>query len=107
LSVGDRALVARARTAGVPVVTVLYSGRPLVLGTVLADSDALVAAWLPGTEGKGMADVLFGDFKPAGKLPRPWPRDQSQLSSADSGTPVGVPLFPRGFGLTYEIEAKH
>ncbi|NDH54817.1 MAG: beta-glucosidase, partial [Betaproteobacteria bacterium] len=107
LSVGDRALVARARTAGVPVVTVLYSGRPLVLGTALADSDALVAAWLPGTEGKGMADVLFGDFKPAGKLPRPWPRDQSQLSSADSGTPVGVPLFPRGFGLTYEIEAKH
>jgi len=107
LSVGDRALVARARTAGVPVVTVLYSGRPLVLGTALADSDAFVAAWLPGTEGEGMAEVLFGDFKPAGKLPRPWPQGNSQLNSAVFAAPGQAPLFPFGFGLTYPPESKH
>jgi beta-glucosidase len=73
LSAEDTALLAKAKTAGVPVITVLYSGRPLALGTALADSDALVAAWLPGSEGQGMTDVLFGDFKFTGKLPRAWP----------------------------------
>lgn len=70
----NTALVAKAKASGTPVVTVLYSGRPLALGTALADSDAFVAAWLPGTEGQGMTDVLFGDFKFTGKLPRAWPQ---------------------------------
>jgi beta-glucosidase len=52
-----------------------------------------VAAWLPGSEGQGVADVLFGDFKPTGKLPRNWPRE----NPSDKQNP----LFPRGFGLTY------
>jgi beta-glucosidase len=73
LSAADKELVAKAKAAGTPVVTILYSGRPLELGTALADSDAFVAAWLPGTEGRGMTDVLFGDFKFTGKLPRAWP----------------------------------
>ncbi len=60
---------ANAKKAGVPVVVVLLSGRPLILGDVLDRADALVAAWLPGTEGQGVADVLFGDYKPTGKLP--------------------------------------
>lgn len=100
LSAGDAELIARAKTAGVPVITVLYSGRPLVLGSALEQSDAFVAAWLPGTEGEGIADDLFGDYKFAGRLPRPWPRDNSELDSAVFASGGMQPLFPEGFGLT-------
>ena len=102
LSSGDLALVEKAKAAGVPVVTVLYSGRPLVLGSALAQSDAFVAAWLPGTEGGGLADVLFGDCQPTGKLPRPWPRNQTQLKRAAFDGGGKEPEFPYDFGLTYE-----
>ena len=99
LSAEDSALIEKARASGAPVVTVLLSGRPLLLGSALAASDAFVAAWLPGTEGQGVADVLFGDYKPTGKLPRSWPNDAS-MSPAQ--TTLGTPaLFPFGFGLTY------
>ena len=101
LVVDDFALIQKAKTAGVPVVTFLFSGRPMVMGSALNDSDAFVAAWLPGTEGAGMADVLFGDYKPTGKLPRNWPRDNNQLSSNTEETSAARPLFPCGFGLTY------
>lgn len=84
-------LIKRAKQNGTPVVTILLSGRPLVLGEALAVSDAFVAAWLPGTEGLGVTDVLFGDVKPTGKLPRVWP-----LAA------TGKEHFPFGFGLTYE-----
>jgi beta-glucosidase len=94
----DIALVEKAKAARVPVVTILLSGRPLILGPALDDSDAFVAAWLPGTEGEGVADVLFGDCKPTGKLPRAWPRNNDQLSADQM---KGEPLFPCGFGLTY------
>jgi len=94
----DAALVSAAQATGAPVITIIYSGRPLVLGPVLPASTAVVAAWLPGTEGEGVADVLFGDAAPAGKLPRPWPGDNNQLSAQ---YPVGAPLFPLGFGLAY------
>ncbi len=90
LSVSDRALIARAKSAGAPVVTILISGRPLNLNSAWDDSDAFVAAWLPGTEGEGVADVLFGDAPFAGKLPRPWPG-----------------LFPDGFGLFYSPAAEN
>ena len=73
LPAADLALIAKAKASGAPVVTILFSGRPLVLGSALADSDALVAAWLPGTESLGITDVLFGDYKFTGKLPRVWP----------------------------------
>ena len=98
LSVSDTALVQAAKATGAPVITVLYSGRPMVLGPVLKASQALVAAWLPGTEGTGVADVLFGDAHPTGKLPRPWPKNDQQLSAQ---FPSGKPLFPVGYGLTY------
>jgi beta-glucosidase len=106
LSAGDIRLVAKAKATGAPVITILYSGRPLVLGKALADSDALVAAWLPGTEGEGVTDVLFGDFKPTGKLPRPWPQDNSQLDSIRLAATGHSPLFRFGFGLTYETGKK-
>jgi beta-glucosidase len=73
LSATDTALIAKAKAGGAPVITILYSGRPLILHSALANSDAFVAAWLPGTEGLGLTDVLFGDFKFKGKLPRAWP----------------------------------
>jgi len=95
----DATLISKAKQGGAPVVTVLYSGRPLVLGSALEQSDAFVAAWLPGTEGLGMTDVLFGDHAPTGKLPRLWPAGNDQLAA---GKVTGKPLFPEGFGLGYE-----
>ena len=83
-----------AHATGAPVITVLLSGRPLILGAALENSEALIAAWLPGTEGQGVADVLFGDFKPTSRLPQPWPRNNAALSNAKI-----KPLFPLGFGL--------
>jgi beta-glucosidase len=102
LSVADLALLEKCRDTGTRVVTVLLSGRPLVLGKALDYSDAFVAAWLPGTEGQGVADVLFGRSKPTGKLPRTWPRDNSQLAltSNEPGS-ENKALFPFGYGLSY------
>jgi beta-glucosidase len=97
LSADDAALVAKATATGKPVVTILLSGRPLILNSALGDSTALVAAWLPGTEGQGVADVLFGDAKFTGKLPRTWPRDNDHLRAGDQAE---KPLFPLGFGLS-------
>jgi len=94
----DAALVAKAKASGAPVVTLLLSGRPLILGSALDASDAFIAAWLPGTEGQGVADVLFGDVKPTGKLPREWPRNSDQFAANKMD---GKPLFKFGFGLTY------
>ena len=100
LSAADSALIKTAKQWRAPVVAVLLSGRPLILGDALEASDAFIAAWLPGTEGQGVADVLFGDYKPTGKLPRAWPRT---LASVTGQTNTGSrPLFPFGFGLAYE-----
>lgn len=82
------------------VVLVLLSGRPIILGDALNLSDAVIAAWLPGTEGAGVADVLFGNEKPTGKLPVSWPRTMAQVP-INLGDPKYDPLFPFGHGLTY------
>ncbi len=100
LSKEDQLAVANARAAGVPVVLVVVSGRPLILGDALAQSDAVVAAWLPGSEGAGVADVLFGDHKPTGKLSFSWPRSMAQIP-VNVGDATYDPLFKYGFGLTY------
>jgi beta-glucosidase len=85
--------------AGVPVVVVLVSGRPLDIAAQLSSWSGLVAAWLPGTEGQGVADVLFGVAQPTGKLPMTWMNSVSQqpINDGDGQTP----LFPFGFGLSY------
>lgn len=103
VSVADTALIAKAKSAKVPVVTLLYSGRPLVLGSALGDSDVFIAAWLPGTEGEGMTDVLFGNYAPIGKLPRVWPANNEQLSVDHL---AGEPQFAMGFGLNYEYLSR-
>ncbi len=101
LSPADVQLVERVKSAGVPVVTVLLSGRPLILGSAMNASDALIAAWLPGTEGQGIADVLFGDFKPTGTLPRPWPRNNGGTATAGGNSSGSDTLFPNGFSLNH------
>ncbi len=96
----DVAAVNNMKAAGIPVAVVLYSGRPMILGSVLDKADALIAAWLPGTEGDGIADVLFGDYKPTGKLSFAWPRSMDQLAKHPGDTGYN-PLFALGFGLSY------
>ncbi len=96
---GEQELVARLKAQGVRVVSVFLSGRPLFTGPLINASDAFVAAWLPGTQGNGVADVLVArrDGKPlhdfSGRLPFPWP--------ADAVSPVDHALFPVGYGLDY------
>ncbi|MBZ5584493.1 MAG: glycoside hydrolase family 3 C-terminal domain-containing protein [Acidobacteriia bacterium] len=96
----DLDAVAAMKAAGIPLVTILISGRPMVLGDTLDKSDALLAAWLPGTEGQGVADVLFGDYKPTGKLSFSWPRANGQLP-INMHTAKYDPLFKVGYGLKY------
>ncbi|XP_019197832.1 PREDICTED: uncharacterized protein LOC109191663 isoform X2 [Ipomoea nil] len=83
----------------VKCVVVVVSGRPVVIEPYVAKMDALVAAWLPGTEGQGVADVLFGDYGFTGKLARTWFRSVDQLPM-NVGDSHYDPLFPFGFGLT-------
>ena len=93
------ALLKRFKARGIRTVAVLLSGRPLWMDRELAAADAFVAAWLPGSEGQGVADVLVGDQmgRPAhdftGQLPFAWPADCAA---------GGVALFPLGFGGNYE-----
>jgi beta-glucosidase len=100
LDADDLATVERVRASGVPTVAVLVSGRPLVVTEQLEAWGALVAAWLPGSEGAGVADVLFGDRVPVGKLPHSWPRSAAQIPT-NVGDADYDPLFPFGFGLGY------
>ena len=93
------------KARGVPVVSVFVTGRPLWVNPELNASDAFVVAWLPGSEGGGVADVLFRDaagrmidFR--GKLAFSWPRDPWQ-TSVNRGDEPYEPLFPYGFGLRY------
>ncbi|HEX5997386.1 MAG TPA: glycoside hydrolase family 3 N-terminal domain-containing protein [Jiangellales bacterium] len=99
LDATDLNTITTLRNAGVPVIVVLVSGRPLDIASQLPNWNALVAAWLPGTEGQGVADVLFNVVAPTGKLPMTWMSSASQqpINDGDGKTP----LFPFGFGLAY------
>nr|QWN55952.1 beta-glucosidase [uncultured bacterium] len=107
----DLALLRRLKEQGIPVVSVFLSGRPLWVNPEINASDAFVAAWLPGSEGGGIADVLFRrpdgsinhDFR--GKLSFSWPRSptQTRVNRGDGGEP---PLFPYGYGLTYSDDGN-
>lgn len=103
LDPADVAAIKSAKKAGLPVVVVLFSGRPLILEPILGDVDALIAAWLPGTEGDGIADVLFGKYNPTGKLSVTWPRSDAQqpINVGVDGTMPKDALFDYGFGLSY------
>ncbi len=96
----DRALIDAVKRAGKPMVVVLLSGRPLILGDIVDSAAAVVAAWLPGTEGGGVADVLTGAFKPTGKLSCSWPRAMADLP-INVGDANYNPLFAYGHGLSW------
>jgi beta-glucosidase len=103
LDPADVSAVKQVKQAGMRVVVVLISGRPLILEPILDDVDALVAAWLPGTEGDGIADVLFGSYNPTGKLSVTWPRSMAQMpiNGGPNGEHPPGALFEYGFGLSY------
>lgn len=102
LSPQDQALIAKMRPLARKLVLVMVSGRPLILDQALAASDALVAAWLPGSEGAGVADTLFGDALFTGKLPYAWPRDANSLLPANASPAERQPglLYEFGYGLS-------
>jgi len=95
----DLRTISTIAAKGIPVVAVLVSGRPLVVGQELDQSAAFVAAWLPGSEGQGVADVLFGDFDFQGRLSFSWPKSDKHLSASRDKN--AAPLFPLGYGLSY------
>jgi len=101
LSLAPRELdaIKKARQKFQKVVLVLISGRPLILNETALSCDAIVAAWLPGTEGDGVADVLTGKVPSTGRLPCDWPASIEQLPLDNFIQGKEKPLFPRGFGL--------
>ncbi|CAN4100721.1 unnamed protein product [Withania somnifera] len=90
----------------VKCVVVVVSGRPVVLEPYVDNIDAVVAAWLPGTEGRGVADALFGDYGFTGKLARTWFKSVDQLPM-NVGDRHYNPLFPFGFGLTTQPATRN
>jgi beta-glucosidase len=108
-SKADLNLLKKLRDAKIPVVSVFLSGRPMWVNPELNASDAFVAVWLPGTEGGGVADVLFAkrdgsvshDFK--GKLSFAWPATPDQVTATRGDD---APLFAYGFGLTYAADGE-
>ncbi|NJM15423.1 MAG: hypothetical protein HC896_08645 [Bacteroidales bacterium] len=113
-------LVAELAKTGKPIITVLVNGRPYVVTDIVKNSDAVLEAWMPGTTGgDAVAEILFGQFNPCGKLPVTFPMHEGQVpiyydyhqSSHDFNGPGRYiakhldvphePLFPFGFGLSY------
>ncbi|KAI7746254.1 hypothetical protein M8C21_000419, partial [Ambrosia artemisiifolia] len=89
----------------VKCVVVLMTGRPVVIEPYVSSMDALVAAWLPGSEGQGVTDALFGDYGFTGKLAHTWFKTVDQLPM-NVGDPHYDPLYPFGYGLTTEPTTK-
>ncbi len=102
-------LLAKCAAAGKPLVCVLITGRPMVISSEdLAKCKALIAAWLPGSEGQGIADVLYGECNFSGRLTHTWPASKEQIPINAGPTyddeqhgNGGTPLFPLGHGLRY------
>jgi beta-glucosidase len=99
LTIGDKRMLRRLPAQCDRIAVVLVSGRPLIVTDYLDEWDAFVAAWLPGTEGQGVADVLFGDVAFSGQLPYTWPRSVDQLPLNALKESGEEPLFPFGYGL--------
>jgi beta-glucosidase len=92
----DRAVFARMRERAESLVLVVYSGRPLVIPDLIDQADAVVAAWLPGSEGAALGEMLSGRHPFTARTPQPWPRSYEALADQTM-----APLFPAGHGLAY------
>jgi beta-glucosidase len=92
-------LIRNLKNAGLPVIVILISGRPLIIEAIIPYTEALIAAWLPGTEGRGITDVLFGDYNPSGLLSHSWASAMEYIP-INFGDEVYEPLFPYGYGIT-------
>jgi beta-glucosidase len=101
----DLSVIRNAKQSGAKVVVVLITGRPIILGEVADSVDAIIAAWLPGSEGAGVADVIYGAVKPKGKLSHSWPKSAAQIP-INFGDASYSPLFPYGYGLTYPEQTQ-
>ena len=101
LSDEDIKLLKNVENSNLPHVVILISGRPMIINEALTESDAFVAAWLPGTEGEGITDVIFGDYNFTGKLSMTWPKSMKQVP-INYGDSNYDPLFKLGFGLSYK-----
>ncbi|HEX5838394.1 MAG TPA: glycoside hydrolase family 3 N-terminal domain-containing protein, partial [Anaerolineales bacterium] len=105
LTDGEVQLIENTKKQSRSIIVILLSGRPRVITRQLPTAEAWVAAWWPGTEGAGIADVLFGDYPFTGKTAYSWPRTNEQLpinvnnSAGKNG--CDAPLFPFGYGLAY------
>jgi beta-glucosidase len=99
ISKNEVELIKKMKSYGAPVIVIIVSGRPLIIEKILHFSDVILAAWLPGTEGDGVADILFGDYQPKGLLSHTWPMNMSQIPIND-GDDTYYPLFAYGFGIT-------
>ena len=99
----DLQVIKKIAEKGIPVVAILISGRPLVINPELEEASAFVAAWLPGSEGNGIADVVFGDYDFQGKLSFSWPRSDEE--NWNVGDEHYNPLFAYGYGLNYRKNA--
>ncbi len=92
-------MVRKIKQRGIPVITLLISGRPMIIDPVLHNSDIFIASWLPGTEADGIAEILFGDYLPKGLLPMTFPISMEQIP-INFGDEDYDPLFAYGFGIT-------
>jgi beta-glucosidase len=97
----DLEAVRNMKNAGIGVVVILISGRPMIINEILDLADGFIAAWLPGTQGRGVTDVIFGDYNPTGRLSFSWPRSASQYPTNTADADYN-PLFEYSFGLSYK-----
>jgi beta-glucosidase len=99
----DLATIKTIRARGIPVIAIMICGRPLVIEQELSEVQAFVVAWFPGSEGGGVADVIFGEHPVQGKLSFSWPRYDDE--NWNLGDPGYKPRFPYGFGLHFNTPA--
>ncbi|PLX19445.1 MAG: hypothetical protein C0599_10950 [Salinivirgaceae bacterium] len=100
LDASDILMLKNLKEAGIPTIALLVSGRPMILGELTTYADAVFAIWYPGSEGEGVAEILFGDYQPSGKLTHSWPKNMAQIP-INVGDANYDPLYAYKHGLQY------